>query len=401
MRVYLMGNNPLHINLIQSTLLAAGWSHDDVQISVDRGGLEAALVLQPQAALVLDLGDGQDTSALDWLSEISRRWPMLQVVLLSALRNEALLMQAMRSGAREVLDSPPEPDQLLQSLQRLTPTTSESGASTAPPAPILAFIGSKGGNGCTQLASNLAWLLATEFERDTVLADLDLLWGDASFYLGGGKALHSLDQLAQQGARLDSQLLQSSLHTVHPRLHLLAAPSSPVLVRGIVPTAMTRLLTLARQRHQVLVLDLPRQLDELTLQVLELADTVFVVLRHRVPDVRNAQRLMQLLHAQGLAPGQIRPLLNRADEAGGLDIGAIDKALAVPVAHRVANDPAALQACVHLGIPLQEQAPGSPVLRDLRMLASQCLHLPLPQRSGWLGRWLGKSGTPSHSASQA
>lgn len=401
MRVYLMGSNPLHLNLIQSTLLAAGRSSQDIQTVTDLPALEVALATQAQAALVLDLGQGEDTSALAWLLEITRRWPELQVVLLSARRDEALLLQAIRSGAREVLDSPPEPADLVQTLERLMPETAPGGKPTAPLAPMLAFIGSKGGNGCTQLASNLAWLLATEFGRDTVLADLDLLWGDASFYLGGGQARHSLDQLAQQGPRLDNQLLQSSLHPVHARLHLLAAPSSPALLRGITTTALARVLTLARQRHQVLVLDLPRQLDELTLQALQLADKVFIVMRHRVPDVRNAQRLMQLLQAQGLASGQMLPLLNRADEPGGLDPTAIDKALPVPVAYRVANDPSALQACVHLGVPLHEQAPGSPVLRDLRLLASQSLGMPLPRRMGWLGRWLGKSSVASPMSTQA
>ena len=395
MAVHLMGSNPLHQNLIQSTLQSAGWSPAEVHAGSDLASLERALAQQPQATLVLDLGQGEDTSALNWLAELTRRWPRLQVVVLSAQRHEALLMQAMRSGAREVLDSPPEPGELVQTLHRLTPQAAEGEATAAVQAPVLAFMGSKGGNGCTLLASNLAWLLATEFGRDTVLADLDLLYGDASFYLGGGQARHSIDELAQQGARLDAQLLRSSLHPVHQRLHLLAAPATPVLPGAASEGAMARVLTLARQRHQVVILDLPRQIDALTLQALALADHLFIVMRHRVPDVRNAQRLVQLLKAQGIGPSRLRPLLNRADEDGGLEPAAIDKALPVPVLHRVANDPAALQACVHLGIPLHEHAPGSPVLRDLRLLATQCLGLPQPHRRGWLGRWLGKTVAPS------
>lgn len=391
MPVHLMGNNLLHLNLIQSTLLAAGWSSDDVRTPADLPALETALAAQPQATLVLDLGSGEDTSALSWLTEITRRWPALQVVLLCAQRDEALLMQAMRSGAREVLDSPPEPTELTQTLQRLAPQSDQAHAAAGRLAPMLAFIASKGGNGSTQLASNLAWLLALEFQRDTALVDLDLPYGDASFYLGGGQARHSIDHLARQGPRLDSQLLRSSLHPVHERLHLLAAPATPVLPRGITPASLTRVLTLARQQHEVVILDLPRQPDELTLQALQLAETVFIVMRRRVPDVRNAQRLMQLLQDQGVPLAHMRPLLNRFDETGPLEAAAIDKALPRPIAHRVANDPTALQACVHLGLPLHEHAPGSPVLRDLRQIGSQCLALPLPHRRGWLGRWLGKS----------
>jgi len=114
-------------------------------------------------------------------------------------------------------------------------------------------------------------------------------------------------------------------------------------------------------------------------------------MRHHVPDVRNAQRLIQVLQDKGVNKSQLRPLLNREGEAARLEADAIDQALPVPIAYRVADDPHALQGCVHLGLPLHEHAPGSPVLRDLRMLASQCLQLPLPQRPGWLGRWLGKA----------
>ena len=156
MPVHLMGNNLLHLNLIQSTLLAAGWSSDDVRTPADLPALETALAAQPQATLVLDLGSGEDTSALSWLTEITRRWPALQVVLLCAQRDEALLMQAMRSGAREVLDSPPEPTELTQTLQRLAPQSDQAHAAAGRLAPMLAFIASKGGNGSTQLASNLA-----------------------------------------------------------------------------------------------------------------------------------------------------------------------------------------------------------------------------------------------------
>lgn len=395
MPILLMGPNPLHLNLMQSTLLAAGWSLDEIQTPADVPALETALARQTPATLVLDLGSGEDTQALAWLTEVTRRWPALQVVLLCEQHGETLLMQAMRSGVRELLDSPPEPEALVQTLHRLATqgTEAPASASTGKPAPVLAFVGSKGGCGSTLLASNLAWLLATEFEHDCAFVDLDWLHGDASFYLGGGQARHSLDQLVQQGPRLDQQLLRSSLHPVHPRLRLLAAPADPRTSEGISPAALLRVLSLLRQQHQVLVLDVPRQLDELALQALTLADQVLVVLRNRVPEVRNAQRLLQLLPTRGMASRQLHPLLNRAGEEGGLDRSAIDRALSPAVSYTVADDDAAMRACVHLGLPLHEQAPTSPVLRDLRRIASQSLALPLPRRQGWLGRWLGKAST--------
>ncbi len=394
MPLHLMGPNPLHLDLVQGTLVTAGWRAADIHVQADLGALEQALQAQPQATLILDLGPTTEAAELDGLAEVTRRWPLLRVLVLSGQRSEALLLQAMRSGVREVLDSPPEPADLTEALQRLQSGVAvTAAASERPPeaGTVLAFVASKGGSGSTMLATSLAWLLAAEFGRDCLFVDLDLLYGDASFYLGGGSARHSLADLMRQGPRLDAQLLRSSLHPVHEHLHLLAAPAQPALGAPLPAEVLARVLALARERHQVVVLDVPRHLDEMALQALRLADQVFVVMRKRVPDVRNAQRLLRLLREQGMSSRRLHPLLNRHTEEGGLDRTAIDQAIDPPLAHLVSNDPSALQACVHLGVPLHEQAPGSPALRDLRQLASTTLDLPMPRRKGWLGRWIGQA----------
>ena len=393
MPVHLMGSNPLHLDLMHGTLVTAGWEHNDVHLQPTRMALEQALAQTPQATLVLDLGSGEDHSALPWLQEMTRRWRGLQVVLLCSQRHEALLLQAMRSGVREVLDSPAEPGELLQALQRLGEAASTGPLEPAEPArpgsgQVLAFVSSKGGSGNTVLASNLAWLLATEFEQRSALVDLDLQYGDASFYLGGGQAQHSVASLMRQGQRLDGQLLRSSLHPVQAQLQLLAAPAQPDMA-PLPAEALSRVMDLLRQQEAVVIVDVPHHLDELGLQALRQADRVLVLMRNRVPDIRNAQRLMRLLREQGIARERLQPVLNRHTADGGLDRAAIDKALDPGIAHLIADDPAALHGCVHLGLPLHEHAPGSPVLRDLRQLASGVLQLPVPRRRSWLSRWMG------------
>ena len=102
MPVYLMGSNPLHLNLIEGTLQAAGWRSDEIHHPPDVAALEAGLARQPQAMLVLDLGNAEDTAPPGWLAELTRRWSGLQVVLLSAQRGEALLLQARVQAWRAI-----------------------------------------------------------------------------------------------------------------------------------------------------------------------------------------------------------------------------------------------------------------------------------------------------------
>src|SRR5574343_166180 len=132
MHIFLMGPNTLHLNLRHISLLAVGWSANDIQTPGDVGILEAGLARQPQAILVLDLGNGEDTQPLNWISDITQRWPALQVVLLVRQASEGLLTQALHSGACEVLESPPEPRSLVQTLQRLS--AQDLNAPPRPPA---------------------------------------------------------------------------------------------------------------------------------------------------------------------------------------------------------------------------------------------------------------------------
>jgi pilus assembly protein CpaE len=350
-----------------------------------------------------------DLVVLDgWL----RQRPHLNVLLLSEDNSKALLTRAMRAGVREVLQLPPDPTELAQTLRRwseraaaqamssnVTGATSPAAAPTArgtptspaQPGRLVAFMGCKGGNGTSFVAANMAHIMANEFGKKCAFVDLDLQCGDASFYLGSGANKHSLGDLTRQIDRLDVQLLASCLHAVSPRLNLLAAPHSLENAMAINPQDIEKVLTLVRSLHEHVVVDLPRNLNALTLKVLDMADVVYIVMQSQTPDVRDAQRLVNMMRALGLNENKLRLLVNRYKPRGWVSLHELEKAVGLKVQQSIPSGPEWVEESLHVGQPLSVVNDHNAVIHALREATSTLLESAPHKNRHWMQRLIGQS----------
>jgi pilus assembly protein CpaE len=350
-----------------------------------------------------------DLVVLDgWL----RQRPQLNVLLLSEDNNKALLTRAMRAGVREVLQLPPDPTELAQTLRRWSeraaaqampgnttnatspaapPTPATAPTSPARPGRLVAFMGCKGGNGTSFVAANMAHIMANEFGKRCAFVDLDLQCGDASFYLGSGANKHSLSDLTRQIDRLDEQLLASCLHAVSPRLNLLAAPHSLENAMAINPQDIEKVLTLVRNLHEHVVVDLPRNLNALTLKVLDMADVVYIVMQSQTPDVRDAQRLVNMMRALGLNETKLRLLVNRFKPRGWVSLSELEKAVGLKVQQSIPSGPEWVDESLHIGQPLSEVNNHNAVIHALREATGSLLESAPQKNRHWMQRWIGQN----------
>jgi pilus assembly protein CpaE len=340
---------------------------------------------------------------LDALEGWLRQRPQLNVLLLSEDNSKALLMRAMRAGVREVLPLPLNPAGLAQTLQRwsdrpVAPAGPASATGTAldpnaqeRPGRLVAFMGCKGGNGTSFVAANMAHIMANEFGKKCAFVDLDLQCGDASFYLGSGANKHSLSDLTRQIDRLDVQLLASCLHPVTPRLNLLAAPHSLENAMAINPQDIEKVLTLVRSMHEHVVVDLPRNLNALTLKVLDMADVVNIVMQSQTPDVRDAQRLVNMMRALGLNETKLRLLVNRYKPRGWVSLPELEKAVGLKVQQSIPSGPEWVDESLHIGQPLSVVNDHNAVIHALREATGALLEGAPHKHRHWMQRFIGQS----------
>lgn len=339
-------------------------------------GVEIALHRRTEAEVAAALRDpevpdlivldhtGPDQADMSAVEELTRRHPHLTVLMLCAERTEELLVAAMRSGVREVLAWPVAKREFPAAVERAKKWAAAPAARRR--GRTLAFVSSKGGSGATFLATNLAYALAAECGKRVLVIDLDLQYGDASFFLTDQESPMSVAEVARQVERLDATFLASAAVELLPNLALLAASEDAERAVGITADQVERLLAVAAQAYDYVVVDLERSIDKISMKALDRADAIYVVTEAMLPFIRDAKRLLRTLHQLGYGGDKIHVVVNRMEKDVDLPIKRVEKALGCSVHWTVPNDFASASTSVNQGVPIGKLAPESRVSRALR-----------------------------------
>lgn len=314
--------------------------------------------------LVLDFGAGGEAE-MNRIEAALMAAPEVHAILVTPDRSVEFLMRAMRSGVRQVLPMPLSLSSLQQALQHVQGLRTAHAQTKQSGGKVLAMIGSKGGAGSTFLATNLAYALSRQGKRVAVI-DLNLYFGDAGIFLGDSVAPSSVAELARQNLRLDPALLESSMGKVSERLHILVAPESPEHVNEVFPTAIEKIIELATQRYDYVVLDVSPTLDAIAIKALDLASTVYLTLQLSLPFVRAAKRMVDIFRELGYSDDKVRIVVNRYEKGGNVGLPDVEKATLHKVDQTVPNSHEPVTASINQGIPLLELAPRDPVAHVLQ-----------------------------------
>ncbi len=229
--------------------------------------------------------------------------------------------RAVEIGAEEVLRLP-DAESLL--VDRIADVVEGAGR----PALAVGVIGGSGGAGASTLACALALRAARAGER-TILIDGDPLGGGMDVLLGGESAegLRWPDFAASRG-RVGAGALEESL----PELHDLRVLSWDRGDRVVVPPAAIRsVVSAARRRGGVVVVDLPRRVDEAVAEVLAQLDLVLMVVPGELRSVAAAGRVAAGVR---MVARDVRVVV-RGRCPGGLDPEAVAGLLGAPLAGEV------------------------------------------------------------------
>jgi pilus assembly protein CpaE len=162
------------------------------------------------AQLTIVTLDHDPNQGIDLVGKLTQANPESVVVPAGSTADSALILRAIRAGAREFLPLPSEPADVLETITRLVRGRNESQTAEATGARIVSVTGAGGGIGCTTLAVNLATTLAARKDQETILLDLDLIFGSVDAFLDITPD-HTLTHVIQNFQRLDLTLLKRSV----------------------------------------------------------------------------------------------------------------------------------------------------------------------------------------------
>jgi len=269
----------------------------------------------------------------------------------------------MRAGAREFLTMPFAPGTMADALLRTSALRSAVRPKKKTNGKLLVFLSAKGGSGVTTLACNFAVSLAQDSGQKTLLIDMNLPLGDAAINLGINSQ-HSVVSALQHSNRLDSNFLSGLLEAHSSGLSVLAAPSQ-LAPTHVSDEAIDKLLEVARQEFDYVVVDAGSKLDLQSTHLFDASASLYLVTQVGIAELRNSNRLISRLSTAGCPKFQI--VLNRYDPRN-LEIAEehITKALTRAADWKIPNNYAAVRRMQNTATSLmQDDSEISQAIREM------------------------------------
>ncbi|MDF2447225.1 MAG: pilus assembly protein CpaE [Moraxellaceae bacterium] len=324
------------------------------------------------------------------------------VFVIGQVASPSLMRILMQMGVRDVLREPLEPSELLAALAGVQDERRLAATPVARCATVIALCNGHGSSGASLLAVNVGAALARRHGARVALIDFDLQFGKLAHYLDLKPKTHVLDAL-RDAHRLDPVFLKALMCEHEAGVQVLAAPPglSPMEASA---AAVRKLVDTAAMEHDVVLLDLPRVMNDWTLEALAASDRLLLVTQNTLGALRDTRRLMNYLTTSGEVPAErIEVVSNRAmSRLGSTTVDQMKRALGITRMHRIRNDYAAALAAGDQGLPLWRAAPQSVLGEDCERLA---LHLwrqrhpeaaaPRRRAPRWLDRLRGLEPQPT------
>ncbi len=326
-----------------------------------------------------------DAGELAPIESVTTSYPQMIIIMLCSQQTSDFLINAMRVGVREVLPSPAGKEALEAAVSR---AESKLGLRSAQRSGrILAFVSCKGGSGSTFLATNLGHQLGAE-NKKVLLIDLNLQFGEAVLTVHDRKAISNVAEVARNLSRLDASFLTASTVEVTPNFAILAAPEDPAESLQVKPEHLDAILNLAVNQYDFIILDVGKNLDDLTIKALDRAHNIFLVVQTMLPYIRNANRMMSVFRSLGYPQDKVELLVNRFWKNGEIGLEDLRASLGISRMRTVPNGYKEVAKAINEGVPLATVAKSSPVLKAIAELAQSLLPKPDLAQGGLLSRLL-------------
>jgi pilus assembly protein CpaE len=343
--------------------------HGEVELVGSSSGVrESAPTLTGGHLEVVLHGTRSSSLPQDELAAI-REHTRAPIILLASGEASALLEEALDADVSDVLLLPQMTENVVFAVRKAGRSGHRPAGGAAPGrrGRIVTVFSPKGGTGKTVTSTNLAAAFAKYEGRQTLLLDLDLQFGDAAIMLGIEPEKTIYDLVVAPG-ELDSEKLAGYTTRHASGLDILPAPLRPEDAELVTEAKLSRLLEVARESYDVIVVDTSPFFHGPMLATLDRTDELLLVCGLDVPTIKNVRLSLQTLELLAFPTNRIRVVLNRANTKVGMKRSEVEGALDIKVRFEVPSD-RAVPIAVNRGNPAVLAESGTDFSKAIREMA--------------------------------
>jgi pilus assembly protein CpaE len=291
------------------------------------------------------------------------------VLIVASAGSSRMLEEALDAEVADVLLLPQLVENVVFAIRKATHSRAHAPAAggSGRHGRIVTVFSPKGGTGKTVTATNLATALAKFEHRKTLLLDLDLQFGDAAIMLGIEPEKTIYDLVVAPG-ELDTEKLAGYTTKHLSGLDVLPAPLRPEDAELVTEAKLGRLLEVARESYDCIVVDTSPFFHGPMLATLDRTDELLLLSSLDVPTLKNLRLALQTLELLSFPKQRIRIVLNRSNSKVGMKQNEVESALGMKVRYEVPSD-RAVPLAVNRGKPVVLDEEGADVSRAIRSMA--------------------------------
>lgn len=346
-----------------------------LDVLTDGGKAVAAIgQLRPDVVLVDALLQGR-IKGPKLIEQIRDSGTKVPVIVLTVPQNPVEV--DAQAGVHGVLTMPFSGYDLMNrvsSVRKEFATTAASGAGR-----VLSVFAPKGGVGKTTIAFNLAVALGQQ-QHQTVLIDGSLQFGDLRSLLKVPNDAPSILDLPTD--RIAESDLADVLWRDPSGIDILLAPPRIEMAEMVNPRDIDKILSLLRRVYQATVIDMSSSISDVNLAFMDASDTIVEIVTYDSTTIHNTIAMADTFRSIGYSASKVRYLVNRADSAGGIDPGDLQRALGRIPEHSVVSDGQLVVRSNNEGVPFVLADPQAKVSQDVARVASDLMDSRVPVGAG-------------------
>jgi pilus assembly protein CpaE len=358
----------------------------DIEVvgKAERGqeGIDRAVELKPDVVL-MDI-NMPDMDGIQATMEITTRVPSAAVIMMSVQDEPDMLRRAMLAGAREFLSKPFSLDELIEAVRHVSrlarpavqvaaPVSGTGTVELSQSGPrdtrVISVVSNKGGVGRSFVAVNLAAALRKHTNKDVVLIDADLHFGDIGVMMNSGDA-KTIADVVSQAHSLDTELMDDILFTHTSGVRVLLSPPTPQDAETVTADHVRNVLNVVQQMADYVIVDTRSGFDDTMLTIMDASEQMLLLLTMEMTSIKDTTQFLEISELLGYQRDRVQLVLNRVNSYSGIPSADIAENLGREIPYQVPEDIQAALQSINEGAPLVLSNPEHRISQEIRRMAS-------------------------------
>ncbi|GHU12002.1 fimbriae assembly protein [Alphaproteobacteria bacterium] len=217
---------------------------------------------------------------------------------------------------------------------------------------LIYFTNSVGGAGATTTSINIGWILANRHFKQTMLMDLDFLFGAVHLMLDI-KAENSYLNMLESPEKIDGYFIETIIKRYDKRLFYLGGLEDLARETEFNLAAFGALINSIKKQFNYVLMDAPRNVSGINNVAMKKADTIVFMVEMSITSAQNTARFLEFL-ASEQSTSRIVIIANKVglSSAGALTNASFENVIDRKIDYMMPLDEGVALAAANIGQPL-------------------------------------------------